>query len=154
MSKIEIRQFKPEDFDALRLALRPDQLEVILEPNFQDRLPVIAKHPSYTALTGGQVIACAGVIVIWSGVGEAWVFTSKDLVREKRFSFHKGVLSYLRLIEERYKLHRIQATVWEEYAEGLAWIERLGFKAEGYLKAYGPRRENYYLYGRVNHVGR
>jgi hypothetical protein len=35
--------------------------------------------PAFTAMVGDKIIGCGGIVVMWSGVGMAWVAVSKDI---------------------------------------------------------------------------
>ena len=88
MSKIKIVPFKKEHFDIYReRELERDMLGDLIE-FFQSRTP---EHgPSYTALLDNNVVAIAGVQIMFPGVGEGWVFGT-ELIYAHKFFFAKSV---------------------------------------------------------------
>tara|TARA_B100000686_G_C16081772_1_gene614271 strand:- start:97 stop:537 length:441 start_codon:yes stop_codon:yes gene_type:complete len=146
MSKIKIVPFKKEHFDIYReRELERDMLGDLIE-FFQSRTP---EHgPSYTALLDNNVVAIAGVQIMFPGVGEGWVFGT-ELIYAHKFFFAKSVKRMLGQIMNDYGLHRVQAVPLKTFEPGCRFLEWLGFKYEGELLKYGPAKQNCLMYGRI-----
>ena len=103
------------------------------------------RHPGYTGFVGDEVIGCAGVVILWPGVGEAWSVLT-DRVLEHRFWLQRTVKAVIRDIMSGLQLHRLQATVRADSERNVRWIESLGFVREACLSAYDSYRFDYYMY--------
>lgn len=97
---------------------------------------------SYSGLRGGKIVACAGVIPLWNGVADLWMYLGKDTFRKKKQACE--IIGYFmeKCIEE-YDLHRLQATVKSDYREGRRFAKFFGFKEEGEMIGYGPDKQNF-----------
>lgn len=97
-----------------------------------------ARESSGTARTGmidGEVAGCAGVDLLWPGVGEIWLLLS-HLPEEKSVAavlLLKRWLSYL--INEN-KLHRLQCHVRCDFAKAVKLVEYMGFQSEGIARQF------------------
>ena len=98
-----------------------------------------------------EPVASAGMLCIWQGVGEFWMIPS-TLVPKYKLSVWKEAKLFLADCVERFRLHRIQATVREKDETALRWIERLGFEKEGLMRCFGSNKENHFIYARVQDV--
>lgn len=98
-----------------------------------------------------EVVACAGVIIPWEGVGQFWMIPG-NLVPKYAKTVWKEAKLFIKDSTERFNLCRVQATARERDARAIRWIERLGFQREGLLRCYGQNRENHFMYARVNDV--
>lgn len=85
--------------------------------------------PAYTGVVDGKVIGCAGVRVLWPGVGEAWASLSQDAGRYGLW-LTKIFRSVLTDIVRTQGLHRVEAQVLGDSERNRAWIEKLGFRRE------------------------
>ena len=85
--------------------------------------------PGYTVILAGHIIGAAGISVERPGIGEAWTYFTRVLVREYPLTMHKLV---------RKLLNEHAANLEEVYAacipENEKWLVALGFK-------YVPREE-------------
>lgn len=97
------------------------------------------------ALADGEVVALAGILPQWRGVGLAWSWLGR------------GWRGHAREITERVALGldesefvRIEAAVRVDYARGHRWLQRLGFVMETPLaRKWGPDGADYSIYARV-----
>lgn len=104
--------------------------------------------PCYSAFNGDDLVACAGVNILWPGVGEAWMVSTPNIFANKKF-LHKSVKDILQRIINNHSLFRVQATVLFGFEKGRIWVERLGFKREGVMKKYDRDGNDYWLYAMV-----
>ncbi len=97
------------------------------------------------------IAAIVPVYPLWKGVVEVSLYSSNLVERHARDTLRIGfmLLSY---IEERFKLHRIQATVKAGDAMAFKYNKRLGFKLEGYMQKYNPWGDDYLLLSRISEV--
>jgi hypothetical protein len=144
---VDVMPFKFEHFQALDIG-RPHQAFFYDFPEYDKLLRAAENQTSWSGFHEGRVIACGGIVKLWRGVGEGWLFTSPEIIRHK-ISLTKIVKRLLFKAEQETGLHRIQALVLETFTQGRAWIQLLGFKSEGVLSCYGPNRENFIMYGRT-----
>lgn len=98
-----------------------------------------SKGPAFTGLYRDQVIAIAGVIPFWEGVGEAWAMFSPEAYKHA-FFIHRGVIKVLGQIVAKSGLRRVQAMVQKDFAVGNRWIKALGFQFEGEMPEYFNRK--------------
>jgi len=85
--------------------------------------------PAFTAIFDGNIIGCAGVMLLWPGVGEAWVAFDKNV--EKHGVWMTRTVRYiLRDIIKGCRLHRVEAVVLTENTRNLRGIRKLGFTRE------------------------
>jgi hypothetical protein len=103
-----------------------------------------AQH-SFTGLSNGRAVVCAGVTEYWPNRGEAWAIL--DLSCKKEFlGIHHAVRNFL----NTYPLRRIEAAVDVGFEAGHRWAKALGFQLEASrLRAYRPDGGDCSLYARV-----
>ena len=102
----------------------------------------------FSAFVNGELIACAGVNVLWPGTGEAWAIVTPRIYKNKLF-FHKAVKNNLEDIIKTKCLKRVQAQILVGFTAGARWIESLGFELEGVLKKYDSMQNDYWMFARV-----
>lgn len=96
----------------------------------------------------GKVYGVAGIVKVWTGVGNAWSFLSSD-VRAAKFFLHRNVKRELERIIKEAELHRVQLDVEHDFTIAHQWAERLGFSFEGVMFKYGPDKKDYHRYVRL-----
>lgn len=100
-------------------------------------LSEFSKHGAmFTVFVDGRVVAIAGLMGLWKGVGEVWA------------AFAPGGERYMKTIHRKSKeviaealnngFWRIQTNVIAGFDKGIRWVERLGFKSEGVMRKYSP----------------
>jgi RimJ/RimL family protein N-acetyltransferase len=102
--------------------------------------------PAFTVMVGDTIIACAGIVLPWPGLGLVWMALSDDigshrvwLTRRVRRMMHDAIRSLC--------LHRLEATVLADNARNQRWIEALGFSREnGKARAYTTDRKDMLRY--------
>src|SRR3990167_4557165 len=83
--------------------------------------------PAFTVVVDDKVIGCGGVVVMWHGVGMAWVVVSKDIEPYKVW-LTRTVRRALRDIVRALKLHRVEAVVLVD--GDTKWVQVVGFHPE------------------------
>lgn len=117
--------------------------------NYDDALHK-ERSPAFTAVVNGKVIGCAGVILMWPGVGHAWVALSSEAAAHGIW-LTRTIRNVLRDIIRGCALHRIEAVVYEGYKGNERWIELLGFEREGVACQFTSNRENAIRYAFLVH---
>ena len=93
----------------------------------------------------GEVIAIAGILPRWNGVGLAWAWLSLGWRRHARAITEKIIETL-----DDSDLHRVELAVKCGFDRGGAWAERLGFELETPCAvAWGPNGENFSIYRRI-----
>jgi len=138
--------FRDEHAD--RLKLREIDRRSIAPQEPSEMIRQIAHlGPFMTMLVDDEIMAIGGVMILWPGVGEAWVGTS-SLVERYPIIFTKCVRGYLNAVIRDEKLHRVQLNIVEYHKRSLAWVRLLGFFLESKMEKYGPNQETYYRFVR------
>lgn len=83
--------------------------------------------PAFTAIVDNKIIGCGGVVIMWSGVGMAWVAVSKD-IEQYGIWVTRTVKSCLHDITRALNLHRVEAVVLTDGS--YEWLEVVGFHLE------------------------
>jgi hypothetical protein len=83
----------------------------------------------------GRIIACMGVVRLWKGVGEAWVFTAPGADRFPLLLCRAGLWGLGQALG-LLGLHRVQAHVLMDFKPGLRWARYMGFSQEGVCLSY------------------
>lgn len=93
------------------------------------------RGPAYTMFAGKEIVGCAGVMILWSGVGEAWAIAT-PIARKYPIYIVKTVRKVIDIIMKSMKLERMQAVVDKENKVGQKFTRKLGFEEEGAMKKY------------------
>lgn len=101
--------------------------------------------PALTLIDNDKIIASAGIVRIWPGVGEAWAIIGVD-VFDYPITFHRYTKRIIPKMIEDGAFHRVQALVLEGFQKGIEWVKDLGFCKEGFMRHYGPDKQNYWRY--------
>jgi len=105
--------------------------------------------PAYTVFDGERPIFAAGVSVPWKGFGEAWMLMGID-AKKYPLSVYRHVSKMLAAIIADLALHRVQAVIADGQPHLVRWIEKLGFRRECVMRAFGPDGGDYVLYARFD----
>ena len=93
---------------------------------------------------GGDVVAIAGILTRWDGVGMGWAWLSRKWRKHAR-RITAEVIMYLELA----RFHRIELGVKCDFQGGHNWAKRLGFEVETpCAKKWGADGEDYTIYVR------
>lgn len=137
-----IEPFRPDHLERLLLQPRQDHVRHLFEnPDYGKYL---ANGLAYAAVEGDTVLACAGLLPMWEGRAEAWALMGADLKRDF-IAVHHAVRRFLSIADFR----RIEAVVDAEFCNGKKWMERLGFRPEGLMRAYTPDGRDCIRYAKV-----
>lgn len=101
-----------------------------------------------TIIFHDMAIGIVGISPLNNGVAEVFSILT-DNIKFIPILFHKTMKTLLQSYIDLMKLHRVQCTVREGYESGIKWANSLGFTAECLMKKYGPDKQNYWLFARV-----
>jgi hypothetical protein len=104
-----------------------------------------AQHPSLTARVNGVLLACAGIIIPWKGIADAWMLPTRNIARHPKFLV-STVRRFLASSAEALDLVRIEAVVDSGFLAGRRFADFLGFERESEMPLFGPNRETYIRY--------
>lgn len=106
--------------------------------------------PGFALLAAdGAVLAAGGLAPVFDGVAQAWAILSPRAVAAHGRAVTRCALRRLPDLAQTMGLRRVQCVVDMRHARALAWAERLGFRREGRLRAYGPDGADHWMLGRV-----
>jgi hypothetical protein len=137
---VHLQAIEAREFEAREMAFLPDMAERARE--------YMARGMAYTGFLGGRIMMCAGIVVLWRGVGEAWSVTT-PLVADYPLTFHRTMSRILGLLERSMGLRRIQVAIHDHHYVSQRWIERLGFEFESFKPGYGPDGSRYVEFVRL-----
>ena len=144
----EIIPFNAEACDKLRKTLHGFEIDT----DSETYVKAMSQYPN-TAFcsvgSDGSVLAAAGIMPLWKGVGEAWVLAPPSTNEHFGLYLHRAVTTYLDRIVKEYQLHRVQSAVLCDFITSHRWIKRLGFMKEGPLYCYGPDKRTFYRYAKI-----
>lgn len=99
--------------------------------------------PALTGFHPDGIAGCAGICLLWDGVGAAWMFLSK-IGEAHPIPVFRWAKKMFRSLMIDFKLHRVEATCNVKDSEAARWLLALGFVNEGTCFAYGPDRSDHY----------
>jgi len=147
MKQIRLEQFEIED--ALKILVRQEQYGDAQQSQFEKWAKINKEGgPAYSAYHEDTLLACAGIRIMWNGVGEAWGIFAAEIVNFKReaYAYTAGEID---TIFKDYNLHRVQAHADQEFELAGNFLEGLGFKQECLMEKFQPNKKNSYLYSLV-----
>jgi len=144
---IELRPFEIEH--AMQILVRPEQYSEKNRGDFEKWAKINKEGgPAYSAFYGETLLACAGIRIMWDGVGEAWAIFSKEIIHFKKSAYVITRRELDRIITEN-NLHRVQAHADANFPLASRFLEGLGFECECLMKKFQPNGNNSYLYSKV-----
>lgn len=103
---------------------------------------------SKTFIHQDEVLGMIGAEEIYPHSFHLYAALSQKMLKAPK-SFHESVHITLRWFIAKYKARRLQCFVRADFLAGIKWVESFGFKAEGYLREYGPTGIDYFVFGRI-----
>ena len=145
---IEVIPFKPEHMIDIEKADIDSKILMFIN-DIDSRAEYYAKTgPAITVMRENKVLAIGGVIKFWPGVGEAWMMIAPE-GRKGGLFLYRYMEGFLETCFKEYGFHRIQASIVQDHKEAHRCIQRLGFIPEGMMVHYGPNKENFVRYTRI-----
>lgn len=112
------------------------------------------REESGTCMTGwvnDEIIGCAGIDIMWEGVGEAWLMLTPAVHKYLKDSWLCIQKGFKELIEKN-KLRRIQAHGRIGFDECHILFKHLGFKPEGIARKYTPDGVDCIMYALIREL--
>jgi len=100
--------------------------------------------PAFSLMEAGRPLGCGGLL-IESGEGRAWAFLS-DSLRRRPMLLHRTAKRALPALIAHYELQAVSAEAHADFLGARRWLERLGFRYEGFLPRFAGTTENYARY--------
>ena len=139
--------YQPHHMGALQLQLAQAALQPLVDnPRYAAAL---AGEHSWTALDDGRILAVAGVLPQWPGRSIAWALLGRSIGPRQFPALHRKVLAVLEAAASA-GARRIETAVCADFENGHRWAEKLGFRAEGLMRAYCSEGRDHVLYARVS----
>lgn len=143
---MKIIKFKIEH--ALSLDIRPHEEKIKNNKDFEKWAKLNEESTSFSGFCDGKLIGCAGIRIVWEGVGEAWALASQDIYKHPKSAF-KNVRDYLDKIIKEQGFWRVQANVRIDNPMGIKFVQMLGFKIEGKMEKFNIDKTDAYLFART-----
>ncbi len=147
--KTEIIQFEPEHGLAI---FRRNIVERRIRPSNNLDLDQLFKTwknggPSYTLTIDGEIVFCAGVVLMGWQRGEAWTLLSSLFFIYKK-TCYKAIKKYLEIIAKNNNLRRVQSFTMINANGTENFMKHLGFEKEGIAHRFSSNGEDVVQYWR------
>ncbi len=108
-----------------------------------------SRGPAWTVMVDDRIIACGGVVIIWKGVGAAWIVFSETMPTHGLWMTRMTK----RVLEDAvriYNLHRLETMVEASNERYRRWVKVLGFTPEnGVARAYTTDKKDTTRFERI-----
>ncbi len=102
-----------------------------------------------TGIVNDEIVGCGGIDLIWTGVGEVWLFLSFE-VDKYPIRAYEVIRDGLAKLIEGNSLWRTETWCRKGFAKGHSLLRHLGFKVEGIARRRSPDGVDYILYAVVS----
>jgi hypothetical protein len=147
--KLEVRPFRPKHIQCI--VPRSYELE-LRKITGRDWSHEFAKGRGYTLIADGVPVGAGGIVPMWAGVGEAWLFLSPWFTAHPKTSY-KFIRELLAVLLKEGGFHRVQCPIRWDLPANKRLVKHLGFKAEGLLHRWGPDGLDYISFAMVAEEG-
>jgi len=141
--------------EPILIAFRAEHLTMFVNRNAADEeqawmaIQKEKRGPAFTAVADDHMFACAGVFIIWRGVGVGWAVLSPEMPKY-RIWLTRTIKRVLEDAIRIYKLHRLETMVDASNKDYRRWVELLGFQPEnGVARVYTADRKDTARYERI-----
>lgn len=138
--------FIPSDY---RVIVSQSKLSSVVDISEPDRtIEAFMSGPAYTAKKEDIIIGAAGIMPMTKGVGSAWLLAT-PYINNYPLETARTVRRIFKGLSIKMRLHRVQTVALQDSSLDCRWLEWLGFQRECMMEAYGPNKENFYLYRKL-----
>lgn len=138
-----IETFEPKHLELLLLQPNQAMMQPTLKsPEYGEGLAKAG--PAYSAVCGGQVYACMGMIPQWGDRAIAWGLIS-GAAGPYFYTITKAIFRAM----EQHPFRRLETAVACNFPQAHRWVKLLGFEREGTMRAFTPTGEDCDLYARI-----
>lgn len=123
-------------------------LESVMENCTFTNEDLVARNPAYTMEEDGKVIACGGIMLLRTGVGQGWLAISRHAHNTYPLELLRSIAMLGDVLIAEYHLHRLQGLVRPDFEAGEKLLEHLGFEYEGYMHAYTEEGQDRLMYAK------
>ena len=142
LEHFSVETFRPDHY----IALLREEPERIGLPTHEASAAVYAERgPAFTGFVDGRIAVCAGIMLLWNGVGEAWALVNGH-GRQHLVFVHRAIRGVMQAVIRQHCLHRLQVEIPETSMDARRWLKLLGFTFEHSALLYGPGGETYLRY--------
>lgn len=151
-----LRPFRAADYVALHALCSRTHGQPLVDDPMAVGAAYAASGPAFTALSGGCVMAIAGLVLIWPGRASAWAVLNPAARGDLRAALWITIQirKSLRVLARAHGLRRIEAQARRDDPRAIRWLMALGFTAEGELDRYGPDGADYLAFSRLTEDAR
>ncbi len=141
-------------YKAAHLAMNePRQYERELrEKSGVDSSQTFMNGPAYTVLDDGTPVMAGGIVQLWPGVGEVWLFLSPWFERHIKTGY-KLIREMFQALLKVYHFRRLQTPICASMPGNIRLVEHLGFHKEGLMELWGPDGKDYQLMALLSKEG-
>lgn len=144
----ELRREAYQEADVKRLELF-EEMTVQSLPDWWKLYDVFSLHgPAYTFYRNDKAVMCAGIVLCFPGMGEAWLVADRA-IKQFPYAAFRALLDSMEQHIEQDKLHRVQANTISSWRGAIHFIEKMGFEKECTMRKAGPAGEDRDLFARV-----
>lgn len=136
---MDLKPFQPWHFEYLN-GVDPDGMEHDVARLYASNYANYGY--AFTVIDGGEIVGCAGVVVMWKGVAEVWALFSKQAKLANPWFLHRKSKLILDNILRDHEFHRVQAIVNLTDEQALQWIYALGFDLECIMRKYNSNQSD------------
>jgi len=102
-----------------------------------------------TGVVNGEIVACGGIDLMWTGVGEVWLMLTPETDKYP-IGTYEIIRDGLDKIIKDNKLHRVQAYGRIGFDRAHTLFKHLNFKPEGIARKYTPDKADCISYAKVS----
>lgn len=147
--KVEIRPFRAKHIH--HIVPREYEREVSRATG-RDWSHEFAKGQGFTLIADGCPRGAGGIVPIWAGVGEVWLYTSAWIYQHPKTTYY-WVRTLLQTLIEQGHYYRVQCPILDTAPVNKRFVRHLGFVSEGRMDRWGPDGKAYCLYALVADEG-
>ena len=114
----------------------------------EESMDLEEKNLAFSGFINNNLVASAGMKLLWGGVAEGWVLATQD-VWSHPIVIARAIKKNFEVLAENNKIKRVQTAVRADFDIGLKFAKWLGLKNEGMMEYYGIDGSHHYRYARI-----
>ena len=134
-----------------RLIMQSQMNHVLMQKDMSYRkasMDLEEKDLAFSGFINNNLIASAGMKLLWGGVAEGWVMATQDVWRHP-IVIARAIKKNFEVLAKNNKIKRVQTAVRADFDIGLKFAKWLGLKNEGMMEYYGIDGSHHYRYARI-----
>ena len=113
---------------------------------------LLTKGPAYTIYDDRTPVMAGGIVKLWGGVGEVWLYLSPWFETHHKTAYKAIKQCWSDALKTNY-FTRIQTPVCAALPANVRLIEHFGFSWEGTMRKWGPEGHDYHIMALVSDNG-